>query len=405
MQLWQTNPFKTVNLVKGAGAYVWDEQGKAYLDLLAGCWCNILGYGHPRFLAAAEEQIARLPHANKSFPSRELEAALAKLAEILPPELNRAVLLNTGSEAVELALKMAHAATGSTRVVVNDNGYYGATTYTLALSEPGKALAYLPRLGEAHRITAPNCAGCAAICHGADNCDFRCLDQLAALVDNHTPLAAVLYSPVLGNGIVAPPIGYGQRLRQLATSAGAMLISEEVTTGLGRTGRWFGYMHEQIIPDILVIGKAIGAGLPVAAVVTTTEVQERCRGVFGAHVQSHQNDPLSGRLAATVIEIMQDERLVEQADARGQYFREGLRQLQSAGVADVRGRGLMIGATLNPGLANLGPSINQALLQRGFIVDWQATTATFRFFPPYVISEPEIDSFLEAFREVLRSAL
>lgn len=404
MQLWQTNPFKTVNLVKGEGAYVRDEQGKAYLDLLAGCWCNILGYGHPRFLAAAEEQIARLPHANKSFLSRELEAALAKLAEILPPELNRAVLLNTGSEAVELALKMAHAATGSAGVVVNDNGYYGATTYTLALSEPGRALTYLPKLGDVHRIPVPNCAGCASAGHGEGNCDFHCLDQLAALVDSRTPLAAVLYSPVLGNGIVAPPIGYGQRLRQLTTAAGALLISEEVTTGLGRTGRWFGYMHEQIIPDILVIGKAIGAGLPVAAVVTTSEVQERCRGVLGAHVQSHQNDPFSARLAATVIGIMQEERLVEQAEARGQYFREGLRQLQPTGVVDVRGRGLMIGATLSPELAESGPSMNQALLQRGFIADWQAATATFRFFPPYIISETEIDSFLEALREVLRLA-
>lgn len=402
MQLWPTNPYKTTALVRGQGCTVWDQAGKPYLDLLSGCWCNVLGYGHPRLVAAVQSQVNQLTHASKSFPSLELELALDKLSEILPPKLSRAVFLNTGSEAVELALKMAHAATGAPGVVVNDNGYYGATTYAMALSEPGRTATYLPKLGNVHRIPAPDCHHCAASCASGIRGTFPCLNPLTELADSNASLAAVLYSPLLGNGIITPPDGYVHRLRELTTQAKALLIAEEVTTGLGRTGRWFGFMHADIMPDILVIGKAIGAGLPVAAVVTTEEVAERCRGVFGTHVQSHQNDPFSARIAATVIEIMQDEHLVEQAAARGDYFRRGLEQLQSSGVVQVRGRGLMLGAELAPKLvAPLGSAIGAALLPQGFITDFQAATSTFRFFPPYVITTAEIDSFLEAFAGAL----
>jgi 2,2-dialkylglycine decarboxylase (pyruvate) len=404
MQLWQTNPLEEITLVRGEGCTVWDGSGKAYLDLLSGTWCNILGYGHPRWVEAVQSQAETLAHVGAAFPTEEVGAALAKLGEILPPALERAVLLNTGSETVELALKMARAASGADGVAVIERGYYGATTYALTLSEAGRTAPYLPRLGMVQRLPTPTCRRCPV--GRSWPCDgYPCLDALRSLADEGGGnLAAVLYEPVMAaGGMIVPPPGYQAQLRDLATHCGAFLIAEEVTTGLGRTGRWFAFEHDGIVPDILVIGKAIGGGLPVSAVVTTQQVEARCRGVL-RHVQSHQNDPFSGRMAATVISILQEERLVPQAAERGAYLLEGLRAVQSRcpGIWDVRGKGLMLGIELEPGWETTGAAVYQRLLESGYLVDYQPHTGTFRLFPPYVVSTEEMDRFLAAFEGAIQ---
>jgi len=406
MRLWRTHAIQGITLVRGEGCTVWDAAGKPYLDLLSGTWCNVLGYGHPRWVETVQAQATRLTHVGARFPTEEVVEALVKLGEILPPALNRAVLLNTGSEAVELALKMARAAVGAEGVVVIEKGYYGATTYALALSEAGQAASYLPHLGDVHRLPAPTCHRCPVErswpCEG-----FPCLNPLRALAnegDRH--IAAVIYEPVMAvGGMIVPPPGYGAQLRELATRCGACLIAEEVTTGVGRTGRWFGFEYDGAVPDLLVVGKALGAGLPVSAVVTTEEVEVRCRGLL-RHVQSHQNDPFSGRIAATVLSILQEERLVERAAERGTYLLEGLRALQSRhpSILDVRGKGLMIGIELEQDRAAEGTAAFRRLLEAGFITDYQPRTATFRLFPPYVISLQETERFLSAFESAILAA-
>ncbi len=404
MRLWQTHTLEDITLVRGQGCTVWDARGKRYLDLLSGTWCNVLGYRHPRWVAAVQSQMAKLTHVGAPFSTEEVKEALSKLGEILPSSLNRAVFLNTGSEAVELALKMARAATGADGIFVIEKGYYGATTYALALSEAGRAATYLPRLGGIHRLPAPTCRRCPA--RRSWPCeDFACLGSLRALADEGR-IAAVIYEPVMAvGGMIVPPPGYGAHLRELATRCGALLIAEEVTTGMGRTGRWFGFEHDGIVPDVLVIGKALGAGLPISAVVTTQEVETRCQGVL-RHVQSHQNDPFSGWVAATVISILQEERLVERAADRGAYLLEGMQVLQSkyAWIWDVRGKGLMVGIELERERAADGAATFRRLLDAGFIVDYQPHTATFRLFPPYVISAQEIDRFLEALDRALSNS-
>lgn len=405
MRLWQTHPFHKIVLTRGEGSTVWDTSGKSYVDLLSGTWCNILGYGHPRWVEAIREQVAKLTHVGTSFCAQEVDPALAKLREILPPALNRAVFLNTGSEAVELALKMARAATLADQVVVIEKGYYGATSYALLLSEAGRTAPYLPRLGSVHRLPVPHCRRCPT--GRSWPCgDFTCLDGLRALVeDGEPPLAAVIYEPVMGaGGIIACPDGYGAELRDLTSRCGALLIAEEVTTGVGRTGRWFGFEYDDIVPDILVIGKAIGAGLPVAAVATTEAVETRCGSVL-RHIQSHQNDPFSARMAATVISILQEEGLIEAAARQGAYFMNGLRQMQSRcpSIAEVRGKGAMLGVELVESKATGGPAMVERLLEAGFIVDYQPHHATFRFFPPYVVSTEAMDAFLSAFEQVLQT--
>lgn len=403
MRLWPTNPFHPLTIVRGERCTVWDDTGKAYVDLLSGTWCNALGYAHPRWVEAVRDQVGRLTHAGPPFHFTEVEDALAKLAEILPA-FEDAIFLSSGSEAVELALKVARAATGGDAIVVVERGYYGATTYALALSEAGRAAPYLPRLGAVERVPVPHCARCPAgtswPCAG-----FPCLDGLERLVADGPRVAAVLYEPVMGAGIFAPPIGWGARLRELASRLGALLVAEEVTTGLGRTGRWFGFEHDGIVPDVVVIGKAIGGGLPISAVVTTAEVETRARDVLGRHVQSHQNDPLSGRVAATVISIFQEERLVEHAAERGGQLRDGLETLAAKlpCIREVRGRGAMLGVELRPPWSSRGAEVARTMLESGFILDYHAASSTFRLLPPFVITTAEIDRFLSAFGRALEA--
>ncbi|HUU83805.1 MAG TPA: aspartate aminotransferase family protein [Phycisphaerae bacterium] len=405
MRIWQTNPFENVVLTRGQGCTVWDDRGKSYLDLLAGCWCTVLGHGHPRLIEAIHEQAVRLIHAGPPFLSDETQRAMVKLAGILPPALDRAVFLNTGSEAVELALKMARAATGADAIVVVERSFYGDTTYALSLSEVGRDVRWLPPVGTVVRIPAPECRNCPAGT-GWPCGDFPCLGPLRELAGKKDrTVAAVIFEPVLANaGMIVPPIGYGAGLRALAAQLGALFIAEEVTTGIGRTGRWFAFQHEDVVPDILVLGKALGAGLPVAAVVTTAEVEARCQGAL-THMQSHQNDPLSGRIAATVIAILEEEGLVERAAMLGDYLLEGLWDLQSRRpvLTEVRGQGLMVGIELARDQADKGVDMARRLLEAGFIVNYQPRNAAFRLFPPYIITTRQIDEFLDAFDNILSS--
>ncbi|MCP4152728.1 MAG: aspartate aminotransferase family protein [bacterium] len=407
MQLWQTNDFNEITITHGEKCTVWDTSGKSYVDMLSGVWCNALGYGHQQWAGAIKEQVSKLTHMGEAFLSEEIKDALSKLKEILPPGLNRAVFLNSGSEAVDLALKMARAATNKESMVIIENSYYGASTYPMILSESGRDARYLPSLVDVIRLPAPNCRQC------LDNDDKSCTEKdwpcLKPLEENNKKgdeaIAAVLYEPVLGSGIYTPHIGYGKRLRELASNCKALLIAEEVTTGMGRTGRWFGFQHEEIVPDILAIGKIIGGGLPVAVVVTTEAVERACRNNHQLrHVQSHQNDPFSGRIAAAVISIMQEENLVEKAAEIGERLMEGLKELQqshSSIICDVRGRGAMLGVELHEDWKDRGDKIVEQFRDEGFIIGYNASTSTMRLYPPFIISGKEIDAFLKAFNKIL----
>ena len=400
VEIWGTHALEELSLRHARGWIVEDAEGRRYTDLVSGVWCNVLGAAHPRWVDAVQRQAAKLVHVGQSFLTDEMRRGLDALGTILPPALNRGVFLNTGSEAVELALKMAFAATGHQGVGVVEWGYYGGTSLALSLSGVGRRMGYLPPPPDVLVLPAPTCHRC-PVGQIPDNCGAACLASLAEAEKGR--YAAVLYEPVLsGAGVLVPPRGYGARIVDLAHRCGALIIAEEVTTGMGRTGRWFAFEHDDIVPDILVVGKILGAGLPVAAVVTTADVETSCRGTL-KHVQSHQNDPFSGALAATVIDILREEGLVEAAAEKGAFLLEGLEALyrRHPSIATVRGRGLLVGVELVPERAPKGPELREALRKRGFLVDYQLHTATMRLFPPYVTPREEFARFLDALDEVL----
>ncbi len=402
MAILRTHPFFEIIPIRGQGCRVWDRDGREYLDLLAGVWSLILGYRHPLFTAAMKDQMEKLVHVGSGFLTGEIRRAAERLSSILPSPLSQVTFLSSGSEAVELAFRLARVSTGRKRVLGFRRGYYGATAQARAVASGGSAAA---TLDASMQFLCPHCEQC-SMQKTYPACDIACLRLSAAQIEAKTSIeevAAIIFEPVQAvGGIIVPPPGYLKDLAALARRWGARLIADEVTTGLGRTGKWFGFDHEGIVPDIVAVGKALGNGLPVSAVVTTPEIEEACAGRF-RHVQSHQNDPFSGRAAGIVIEILEQEGLVARAEAMGEYLLAGLRRLQEdfSAIHEVRARGLMAAIELAREPDWLGKRLHHYLLERGIILDYQPSLQILRLFPPYIIEERHIDTSLIILREGL----
>lgn len=406
LKIFRTSPLSRFVPIKGEGCWLWDGKGKRYLDLWAGTWCNVLGHGHPRFTQVVQTQVEKLIHTGTGIVPNEIRDAAGRLGDVLPPHLDSMTFLNTGTEAVEFALKAARIATDRLEVVSFRQGYYGAIANALALSEAGRGASYLLEGSRIPPIPAPTCYRC-PIGKTFPECDFACLTEWRASVEEYsTSVAAIIFEPVQGRGVIVPPPGYLTALAKLAKEWGCLLISEEVTTCLGRTGYWFGFQRESISPDILVLGKALGNGLPVAGVVTTSEVEETFAGKFN-HAQSHQNDPFSGAVAAAVIDIIRDEGLVERTREMGAYLLEGLGRIKSthAGICNARGLGLMAALELDgPNADKRGARIQNQLRKKGIILNFSKPVASFRFFPPYVITKQQLDLALDTLDSCLEDS-
>ena len=380
--------------MRGEGNNVYDEDGKRYLDLQSGYWCNVLGYDNPKIVEPMQEQFKRLTNVMSAFSTREIKEAMNQLGSVLPPELDRISFLNSGSEAVDLALKITRAATGKTGLVVNERGYYGATAYTYSLCADGRNSDYLPDPGELHILPTPT----------PENCDdWKCLEPLEKLVEEgNKNIAVIIYEPVIGAGIFVPEVGYGEQLRKYADKLDALLISNEVTVSPAKSGKWFAHQHDNVVPDILTLGKAIGGGFPVSAMITTSKVEEMCEGKIH-HVQSHQNDALSGRAIASVVKTIREERLVDRCEEMGKYLLECFNMIKTDYdcIVDARGRGLLLALQMASEYVDMGETIQWDLIDKGYLMDYHKASMSFRFFPPFTITQKEINEFITALRESL----
>jgi 2,2-dialkylglycine decarboxylase (pyruvate) len=406
MDILNTNQFSELSLIKGEGCWVWDKDGNRYLDLLAGTWSNVLGHCHPRFTPHIQSQLQKLIHVGSSDITGEIGEACERLAEVLPEDLNRITFLSTGSEAVELAIKIARIATCRQNILSFRKGYYGATHQALLLSEVGRNMPYLEPYQPFQdlRIPAPECSHCVFNTQPTQ-CEFLCLNTWATGAGSRVNCnsAAVLFEPILASQIIVPPHGYLTRLAEIAARWGSLIIAEEVTTGLGRTGEWFGFQREGITPDILVLGKALGNGLPVAAVVTTSQVEAACTGRL-KHVQSHQNDPWSGAIATAVIDILRSEKLVEGSAAMGKLLLDGLTRLATSFEEVVEARGLGLMAAIEFRDWQVGQYLKDYLFEELIIVDFKEQNRCLRFFPPYIIDGRELERVLDLIDRGIRKA-
>jgi acetylornithine/N-succinyldiaminopimelate aminotransferase len=376
-----TYPATSVTFVRGEGSYLFDGDGRRYLDCLSGLAVTSLGHAHPAVAAALHDQASTLLHVSNLFgtePGLEVARTLDHLVGDGEPAGGQVFFCNSGAEANECAIKLARRAGGLGRhVVVSAYGsFHGRTLATLhATGQPAKHEPFQP-LPEGFRHVA-----------------WDDLDALAAALD--PSVAAVLLEPVQGEGGVNPAsCDYFQGVRHLCDERGVLLVVDEVQTGLGRTGRWFGFQHLGVRPDVVTMAKALGNGVPIGACWARAEVASAFEP--GDHATTFGGQPLATAAARAVLTVMQAEDVPARAARAGARFRERLEGLP--GVAGVRGLGLLLAVELS---GRHAPDVNRALLDAGVVANAVTPTAL-RLAPSLLISDDEIDEATTIIEKVLQ---
>jgi len=399
-------------LQEARGCTIVDVDGNSLIDLEAGQICSILGHNHPKLIRRIIEQTQTILHHGTAFLSRPIFEAAARMAKITPGNLKKSIFLSTGAEANECALRIAKTYTEKRGIVGFDRGYSGLSLATMnagmnsqdtSLSVPGTL-----------KMLTPECLRC-PVGSRFPECDFLCLQVSERFLNAHCrgEIAAFIVEPILSaGGVVLPPPGYFQALHQLTRRIGALLISDEAQTGMGRTGRWFGIEHDGVVPDILVFSKGVGGGFPASGVIVTDEIAEAILAGF-SNFSSHQSDPVAAAGVAAVIDIIEEEGLIARAEQSGNRLVQGLRALADNYqlLGNIRGRGLMIGADANAIPARgwtreeTGRTFEHLCREAGVHLKSINDGAVFRILPPLTISEEEIDTVLAIFEKVTRRIL
>ena len=363
-----------LELVRGEGCYVWDVDGKKYLDFLSGIAVNALGHAHPVFVDAVSRQAGTLAHVSNYFatpPQLELAARLKRLSGG-----DRVFFCNSGAEAIEAAIKLARR-TGRPRILSLYNSFHGRTMGSLSVT--GK-----PTLREPFEPLLP----------GAEHID----SSIEALEKAIGPdVAALIVEPIKGEAGVLPlPPGYLAAAREITSRHGALLIVDEIQTGAGRTGSWFAFQRDGVVPDAIAVAKGIGGGIPIGALITFGGASDLL--TVGQHGSTFGGNPLATATANAVLAEIERAGLLLNARIRGDQLREMLTALQ--GVAEVRGAGLLIGVGLETPVA---PIVVARALELGLIVN-APNDYSIRIAPPLIIGDSEIAEFTDKFTTALEAA-
>ena len=372
---------------EGEGAILRDANGRDYIDCLGGYGVFSLGHRHREVVAAVMVQLQSLPLSSKTFLNKPLADLSEELARITPGDLQYSFLCNSGAEAVEAALKFARKATGKTKIVTAQGSYHGKTMG--ALSASGRDLYKTPF---------------APLLPGFEHVPFGDVAALESAVDEET--AAVLLEPIQGeNGVRIPPHGYLRAAREITQKQNALLVLDEVQTGLGRTGKLFACNHEDVAPDMMTLAKALGGGvMPIGAVVGTAAVWN---AVFHVnpfiHSSTFGGNQLACAAALAALKVIQRDDLPAQAHAKGAVLLSGLQSLHGEFpdlVADIRGRGLLIGVEFFD--SDIAKLLIGSLSHRGVIAAYTLNNpTTLRFEPPLIISHGQIETVVAAVKDAL----
>jgi 2,2-dialkylglycine decarboxylase (pyruvate) len=402
---------------RAEGSFVYDADGRAILDFTSGQMSAVLGHGHPDIVETVSGSVATLAHLFSGMLSRPVVDLARALDAVTPAPLQRSLLLSTGAEADEAALKMAKLFTGGHEIVSLSQSWHGMTSGAASATYSAGRRGYGPPAPGSFAIPAPNAYRTRFTKDGEH--DWRGeLDYAFDLVDRQSSgaLAACLVEPILSSGgLIDLPVGYLGALRDRCVERGMLLVVDEAQTGLGRTGAMFAFERDGVVPDILTLSKTLGAGLPLAAVVTTVEIEERCHELGYLFFTTHVSDPLPAAVGCTVLAVIERDGLVAAAADRGKRLRAGLLELQERHgcIGDVRGRGLMQGIELvtdresKAPAEDLGRRVTGECLARGLhmnIVQLPGMGGVFRMAPPLTVSEDEIDLGLEILDSALSAA-
>ena len=411
--------FAPFTVARASGAWMETTDGRRILDFTSGQICSTIGHNHPRMVTAVQRSLDDVIHLNSWILSEPVLALAERLVWLMPPSLNKVILVNTGGEANEVALRLAKMSTGRFEIVGLTRSWHGLQAGAASLNLAAGHAGYGPLMPGSLTLPAPYAYRC-PIRHCTGTCDCSCLEVGFELIDQQSvgALCAVIAEPVLSaGGIIVPPPDYFQRLRTYCEERGMLLILDEAQTGFGRLGMMFGFELYEIEPDIVSVSKTLGGGIPIAATITTSEIEEDCYGKGFMHVTSHVSDPLPAAAGLAVIDVIEEEGLVERARQRGEYLLAGLHELQERHeqIGDVRGQGLLVGIELvedrtskQPADA-LGVAVGDECLRRGLSMNIVRSLGgmlnCFRMAPPLSITESEIDTALTIIDEALTAVL
>jgi ornithine--oxo-acid transaminase len=374
-----------VTLTRGQGVWVWDVDGKRYLDCLSAYSALNQGHCHPKILAAMTEQAQRLTLTSRAFRNDQLPLLYEDLAKLTGAR--KILPMNSGAEAVESALKVTRkwgyevkgVAPDRANIITCANNFHGRTIGIVGFSTD--PLAY---------------GGYGPFAPGFKSVPFGDIDALAAAIDDDT--VAFLVEPIQGEaGVLIPPPGYFQRVRELCTERNVVLVLDEIQTGLGRTGKLLAQEHEGIRSDLTLLGKALAGGFyPVSAVLANNDVLDVLQP--GTHGSTFGGNPLGCAVARAALRVLVEEGMIENARVQGEYFMSKLRELKSPLIREVRGRGLMLAIELHPEAGGAykycGLLRDQGVLAKDTHID------TLRLAPPLIIQRAEIDMLCEALTRV-----
>ncbi len=371
-----------VTFARGQGAYLWDADGKEYLDFLAGIAVCGIGHCHPNLVRAISEQAATLIHTSNLY----LTAPQAHLAERLAQisDFSRAFFCNSGAEANEAAIKIARK---HGKKIGGDSKYHIVTAQD---SFHGRTLATVTATGQP-KYQAPF----TPLVPGFSYVPYNDINALEAAVTEET--CAVLLEPIRGEaGVFPASAAYLQAARAACDRAGALLVFDEVQTGMGRTGKWWAYQHSGVVPDIMTLAKSLGGGIPIGACLARGAASETL--VPGDHGSTFAGNPLAARAALAVLNTIESEHLLANAHGVGAYFAHRLQELAQTGkITDIRAAGLMVGVTLAAGDAK---RVQADALSRGLIINAIGDTIL-RFLPPLIITQADVDRAIDVLTAVL----
>lgn len=366
-------------LERGEGCHVWDTDGNRYLDFLGGIAVNSLGYAHPAQVEAVSAQIGKLAHVSNYFatpPQVELAERLQRITGA--GAAGRVLFGNSGAEAAEAAFKLArlNSVDGRSRILTLKSSFHGRTMGALSLTgQPALQAGFEP------------------LVPGVEHID----STIEALEEAIGPdVAALMVEPIKGEaGVLELPAGYLERARELTSKFGALLILDEIQTGIGRTGKWFAFQHFGIQPDAITLAKGIAGGVPISALVTFGAASELFQP--GGHGSTFGGNPLATAAGNAVLREIEDSGLIENASVRGKQLRSFIESLRHPQITEVRGRGLLIGIGLAEPRAK---ELSAAALSHGLIIN-AAKDQSIRLAPPLILGDAEIAEFEELFPKAL----
>ncbi|MFI9754693.1 acetylornithine transaminase [Streptomyces collinus] len=367
-------------LVRGRGVRVWDAEGNEYLDFVGGIAVNSLGHAHPALVRAVSEQVASLGHVSNLFMAEPTVRLAERLLRLAGRTDGRVYFSNSGAEANEAAFKIGRL-TGRTHMVSASGGFHGRTMGALALTgQPAKQLPFRPLPGDVTHVP---------------------YGDVEALRDAVTPDTALLVlEPVQGeNGVVVPPPGYLRAAREITEATGTLLVLDEIQTGIGRTGRWFAAEAEGVEADVVTLAKGLGGGLPIGATLAFGRAARLLTP--GAHGSTFGGNPVACAAALAVLDTIEQAGLLDHVARTGQRLRHGLEHPRHPLVREVRGAGLLLGVVL---AGDAAARVQRAAEDRGLLVN-AVMPDVVRLAPPLIVSDREVDTFLDRFRAALGETL